>query len=83
MPIVVACYTLHNFIRKFSGVNDPYFAEALHRINPWIDVASQEEGEIVSLVSLGERPDRPNVSSMHMGKLREAMARSMWSHLSP
>jgi hypothetical protein len=80
---VIACCTLHNYIRKFSGVNNPYFADALRRINPWIDVAYQVEGEIMSLVSPGERPDQSDASAMHMGKLRDAMARSMWSHLSP
>jgi hypothetical protein len=79
---MIACFTLHNFIRKFSAVNDPYFAEALRRINPWIDVAPQEEGEIVTFVSPEEQLDQSDASSVHMRKLREAMARSMWSHLS-
>lgn len=63
-------------------MNDPYFAEALRKTNPWIDVAYQAEGEIVTLVSPGERPDQTDASAVHMGKLREAMARSMWSHVS-
>jgi hypothetical protein len=79
---VIVCCPLHNFIRKFSRVNDPYFTEALCRINPWIDVAPQEEEEIVSFISPRERPDQLDASSMHLRKLREAMARSMWSHLS-
>jgi hypothetical protein len=55
---VIACCTIHNFIRKSDGLNDRLFAEALRRENFWIDVPDRETGPLVNYVSPGERPDQ-------------------------
>jgi hypothetical protein len=76
---VIACCTLHNFIRKYSGTEDPYFKEALMRLNPWVDEDDRQERDMASNVSPGERPDQSEASSIFMGQVRDAMAISMWN----
>jgi hypothetical protein len=62
-------------------MTDPLFRAALHRLNPWVDVDDQQELGLAQNVAPGERPDQSDASSVYMGKVRDAMALSMWSHL--
>jgi hypothetical protein len=76
---VIACCTLHNFIRKYSGTEDPFFKEALMRLNPWVDEDDRQVRDMASNVSPGERLDQSEASSVFMGQVRDAMAISMWN----
>jgi hypothetical protein len=78
---VIACCTLHNFIRKYNGMTDPLFRKALLKLNPWVDVDDRQEMGLAENVAPGERPDQSDGSAVYMGKVRDAMALSMWSHL--
>jgi hypothetical protein len=76
---VIACCTLHNFIRKYSRTEDPFFKEALTRLNPWVDEDDRQEQDMASNVSPGERPDQSEASSVFIGQVRDAMAINMWN----
>jgi hypothetical protein len=78
---VIACCTLHNFIRKYNGMTNPLFRKALLKLNPWVDVDDRQELGLAQNVAPGERPDQSDGSAVYMGKVRDAMALSMWSHL--
>jgi hypothetical protein len=59
-------------------MTDPLFRAALRRLNPWVDVDDQHELGLAQNIAPGERPDQSNASSVYMGKVRDAMALSMW-----
>jgi hypothetical protein len=65
---VITCFTLHNFIRKYSETEDPFFKEALTRLNPWVDEDDRQEQDMASNVSPGERQDQSEASSVVMGQ---------------
>jgi hypothetical protein len=67
------------FIRKYSGTEDPFFKEALMRLNPWVDEDDRQVRDMASNVSPGERLDQSEASSVFMGQVRDAMAISMWN----
>jgi hypothetical protein len=56
---VVACCTMHNFIRKDCGATDPLFSVALksHYGQDWIDVSQLSTMPDVTYVSPGQPPD--------------------------
>jgi len=62
-------------------MTDPLFRKALLKLNPWVDVDDRQEFGLAENVAPGERPDQSDGSAVYMGKVRDAMALSMWSHL--
>jgi hypothetical protein len=65
---VIACCTLHNFIRKYSETEDPFFKEALTRLNPWVNQDDRLELDMASNVSPNERPDQSKAVRSLWGK---------------
>jgi len=61
-------------------MTDPLFKVALRRLNPWVDVDDRQEVDMAQKnVSPRERLDQSDASSVYMGKVRDAMALSMWN----
>jgi hypothetical protein len=52
---------------------DPLFRAALRRLNPSVDVDDRQELGLAQNVAPGERLDQLDVSSVYMGKVRDAM----------
>jgi hypothetical protein len=77
---VVACCTVHNFIRKDCGATDPLFSVALksHYGQDWIDVSQLSTMPDVTYVSPGQPPDRTSQSKETMIITREAMTEHIW-----
>jgi hypothetical protein len=77
---IIACCTMHNFIRRHSGVEDKLFEDALKGLNPWVDLTVLQSGAVVPYISRGLRPNQSSNSTKYMGKIRDAMASHMWEH---
>jgi hypothetical protein len=60
---------------------DPLFEVALRRLNPWVDTDDRQEVGMAQNIAPREQPNQSNGSSDYMGKVRDAMTLSMWSHL--
>jgi hypothetical protein len=58
---------------------DPLFKVALRRLNPWVDVDDWQEVDMAQNVSPREQLDQSDANSVYMGKVRDAMALSMWN----
>jgi hypothetical protein len=50
---MIACCSIHNFIRKHSGVEDPLFNEALQGLNPWVDVTLLQPRAVTRMSLMG------------------------------
>ena len=77
---IIACCTMHNFIRKHSGVEGKLFKDTLKGLNPCVDLIVLQTGAVVPYISCGLRPNQSSNNTRYMGKIRDAMARHMWEH---
>jgi hypothetical protein len=77
---VIACCTIHDFIRKDCGETDSLFKEALEEMygESWVDVSQQVDMPVVPYVSFGQRPNQSQESSRFMGTCRNTMSNDMW-----
>jgi hypothetical protein len=50
---MIACCSIHNFIRKHSGVEDPLFNEALQGLNLWVDVTLLQPRAVTRMSLMG------------------------------
>jgi hypothetical protein len=78
--IVIACCTVHNFIRKDCADIDPLFRTALQEMygERWIDVSQRAVMPGLSYVSPGQRPDQSQAGATYMGMYRNSMCYDMW-----
>jgi hypothetical protein len=77
---IIAYCTMHNFIRRHSGVEDKLFKDALKGLNSWVDLTMLQSGAVVPYISHGLCPNQSSNNTKYMGKIRDAMARHMWEH---
>lgn len=78
--IVIACCTVHNFIRKDYADIDPLFRSTLQEMydESWIDVSQQALMPGVSYVPPGQRLDQSEASTRFMGMYRNSMCYDLW-----
>jgi hypothetical protein len=78
--MVIACCTVHNFIRKDCADIDPLFSSALQEMygESWIDVSQRALMPGVSYVSPGQRPDQSEAGTRFMWMYRNSMCYDMW-----
>jgi hypothetical protein len=78
--LVVACCTIHNFIRKNCGDIDPLFRHALQQIygEAWIDISQRVNMPGETHVTPGLRLDQSQSSARYMGAYRNTMKNNMW-----
>ena len=77
---MIACCTVHNFIRKDCGLTDPLFVDALKKIyeEEWIDVSQVATMPTVPYVARDVPPNRSPQSKEFMVIYRDAMTSNMW-----
>jgi hypothetical protein len=78
--LVVACCTIHNFIRKDYGDIDPLFRHAIQQLygEAWINISQRVNMPGETHVTPGLRPDQSQSSAQYMGAYRNTMKNSMW-----
>jgi hypothetical protein len=77
---VIACCTIHNFIRKDCGLTDPLFVSALKNIygEEWIEGSLVATMPIVPYVAHNVPLDRSRESKEFMLLYRDVMSSHMW-----
>ncbi|XP_062176074.1 uncharacterized protein LOC133881135 [Alnus glutinosa] len=81
--IIVACYCIHNFIRKDCGEFDELFKEALQQMygEEWYNLSRCDHLPFVRTVIPGHLPDRSVESKRYMELYRDAMCESIWNSM--
>ena len=76
---MIACCTIHNFIRKDCGLTDPLFVDALKKIygEEWIDVSQVVTISTVPYAAHDVLPDQSPQSKEFMVIYRDTMTSHM------